>query len=89
MKRKGPKAARRGVRPIHGNITKLREAKGWTQTEFAAKVSEAARSIGEKPVDKTRVWHWENEDTAPSGRILPVVADVLGVTIDDLCREAA
>jgi transcriptional regulator with XRE-family HTH domain len=66
-------------RAIHANITKLREARGWTQTEFAARVG----------VDKTRVWHWENGDTAPSGRIMPVVATTLGVTIDELYREAA
>jgi len=70
---------KKAVRAIHARITELRLAHGWTQTEFAAKVG----------VDKTRVWHWENGDTAPSGRIMPIVADVLGVTIDELYREAA
>lgn len=84
-----PRRKKKLVRPIHANITRIREIKGWTQTELAAKITEAAAKIDEAPVDKTRVWHWENGDTAPSGRILPVVADVLGVTIDALCREAA
>lgn len=69
----------RKKRPIHGNIARLREARGLTLTQFAARLK----------IDKSRVWHWENGDSAPSGRILPAVATELGVTIDELLREAA
>jgi transcriptional regulator with XRE-family HTH domain len=75
----------RKKRPVHANITRLREAKGLTLTEFAAQL--AART--KTKVDKTRVWHWENGDSAPNGRILPAVAAELDTTIDDLLGEGA
>jgi transcriptional regulator with XRE-family HTH domain len=44
-----------------------------------------AQAVG---VDKTAVSHWENGLSAPKGERLPAVASALGVSIDDLFREA-
>lgn len=72
-------------RPIHGNITRLREAKGLTLTEFAERVAKRTKT----KVDKTYVWHWENGDSAPNGRIISAVAAELDTTVDDLLGEVA
>ena len=71
--------ARKKRRPIHARIADLRERAGLTQTQFAEKVG----------VSRGVVWHWENGDSAPTSARIPRVADVLGVAIDELFREAA
>jgi len=69
---------KRPLRAIHDNIIRLRIARGWTQTEFAAQLN----------IDKSRVCHWERGRTAPSGRIMQKVAATLQVTIDELYGAA-
>ena len=64
---------------IHARIRELREERGLSPTELG-------RLVG---ADKTAVWHWENGDYAPSRARMPLVADALGVTIDELYAEAA
>lgn len=66
-------------RAIHGNIAHLRSERGMSQSQLAEKCG----------VDETAVSHWETGHSAPKGSRLPIVAEVLGVTIDDLFREAA
>lgn len=66
-------------RPIHANIARLRKNKKLSQSELAVLVE----------VDETAVSHWERGRSAPKGARLPLVADALGVTLDELLREAA
>jgi transcriptional regulator with XRE-family HTH domain len=63
----------------HAKLATLRKEKGWTQSELGERCG----------ADKTVVWHWENGDSAPRADVLPLVADALGVTIDDLFEKAA
>lgn len=70
-----PKKKRRA---IHARIKKLRADAGLSQSDLAAKCG----------VDETAVSHWETGASAPTGSRLPTVANALGVTIDELYREA-
>ncbi len=54
----------------------LRKAKGMTQKELAERVGVS---------DKT-VSHWERDESAPDISVLPVLADIFGVTVDELLR---
>ena len=55
-------------------IKELREAKGILQVQLAD-------SMG---VCQSRLSNWENEVALPKARDLPLLAKVLGVTIDEL-----
>ena len=67
-------AKRRARTFDHAKLAKLRSDKGWTQSQLGEKCG----------TDKTVVWHWENGDSAPRADMLPLVADALEVSIDDL-----
>lgn len=70
--------ARKKPRAIHARILELRTEAGLSQEDLASAVG----------VDKTAVSHWENGVSSPKGSRLPAVANALGVSIDDLFREA-
>ncbi|MBE5795985.1 MAG: helix-turn-helix transcriptional regulator [Clostridiales bacterium] len=62
------------------NIARLRRERGWTQENLAEMIGVAAQTISK----------WENSTTCPDVALLPVIADVFGVTIDALYgREEA
>ncbi len=71
--------SRKKRRAIHDRIATLRKEAKLTQEDLAKKCG----------VDETAVSHWENGHSAPTGSRLPAVAAALGVTIDELFREAA
>ncbi len=48
--------------------------------------SQLAERLG---IDETAISHWENGTSSPKGARLPDVAKALGVTIDELFREAS
>lgn len=79
-RRKEPPARRKGLTGLKAQ----REKAGLTQRELADKVAAEAKVS----VDKTAVSHWENGRGSPSWK-LPIVAQVLGCSIDDLYREAS
>ena len=60
-------------------IAALRRAKGMTQEELAATVGISAQSVSK----------WENSVTMPDIMLLPVLADIFEVTIDELYGKAA
>lgn len=70
---------RRRRRVLHARIKSLREERGLTQEELGQRIG----------TDKAAVCHWENGDYAPNSHSLPLLADALGVTIDELYGEAA
>lgn len=57
-------------------IALLRKEKGLTQKEFAEILSVS---------DKT-VSHWECDKTSPDITLLPLIADIFGITVDELLR---
>jgi len=59
-------------------IKELREQAGLTQTTFGSRVG----------VSQTVVSEWEKEVYLPRARQMPLVAHVLGVTINDLYNPA-
>ena len=48
------------------------------------RVAEAARRIGVTP---SAVCQWEKGETVPDSRKLPTIAEVYGVTVDELLRD--
>jgi len=61
-------------------IAALRKEKGLTQRELSEMLSVS---------DKT-VSHWERDETSPDISLLPVIADIFGITVDELlCGEKA
>lgn len=59
------------------NIKALREQAGMTQAELAEKAN----------VDQSAVSRWEKGDTRPRRRQLPILANALGVTVDELINN--
>ena len=59
---------------IAANIARLRKERGMTQEALADVIGVSAQTISK----------WENETTWPDVALLPVIADVFGVTIDAL-----
>ncbi len=57
-------------------IAALRKEKGLTQRELAEMLSVS---------DKT-VSHWERDETSPDISLLPVIADIFGITVDELLK---
>lgn len=65
---------------IAENIARLRRARGMTQEALAEVIGVSAQTISK----------WENSATCPDVALLPVIADVFGVSIDTLYgRESA
>lgn len=57
-------------------IAGLRKEKGLTQRELSEMLSVS---------DKT-VSHWERDETSPDISLLPVIADIFGITVDELLK---
>lgn len=57
-------------------IAVLRKSKGYTQRQLAEMLGVS---------DKT-VSHWERDESAPDISMLPIIADIFGVTCDELIR---
>ena len=55
-------------------ISKLRKEKGMTQEELAEKVNVSAQAVSK----------WENEISMPDISVLPVLAEIFDVSIDEL-----
>jgi transcriptional regulator with XRE-family HTH domain len=62
---------------IGQRITKLRKRRGWTQEMFADKAGVHARHVS----------RWETDRMKPSGRTLKRLADLFGVSLDELLGE--
>lgn len=61
---------------IGGLIAALRKANGMTQKELAERLN-----VSDKTVSR-----WERDDGAPDLSVIPVIAEVFGVTCDELLR---
>ena len=61
---------------IGGFIAVLRKANGMTQKELAEKLN-----VSDKTVSR-----WERDDGAPDLSVIPVIAEIFGVTCDELLR---
>ncbi len=71
--------AKKRVRTFdHDKLARLRNERGLTQTQLGEKCG----------ADKTVVSHWETGASAPRVDALPLVAEALGVSIDDLYTGA-
>ena len=55
-------------------IAMLRKEKGYTQEQLAEKVGVSAQAVSK----------WENDVSCPDITLLPLLADILGVTVDEL-----
>ena len=55
-------------------IATLRHEKGWTQEELAEKLGISAQAVSK----------WENDQTCPDISLLPELAGILGVSVDEL-----
>ena len=55
-------------------IAQLRKAKGYTQEQLAEKVGVSAQAVSK----------WENDISCPDITLLPLLADLFGVTVDEL-----
>ena len=63
-------------RTIGGFITALRKANGMTQKDLAERLN-----VSDKTVSR-----WERDDGAPDLSLIPVIAEIFGVTCDELLR---
>lgn len=63
-------------RTIGGFIAALRKANGMTQKDLAEKLN-----VSDKTVSR-----WEREDSSPDLSVIPVIAEIFGVTCDELLR---
>ncbi len=59
---------------LASNIAELRKRKGLTQEEFAEKLNVSAQAVSK----------WENGISCPDIMLLPEIAKIFGVTIDEL-----
>ncbi len=59
------------------NLRRLRTEKGYTQEQLAAQLGVSAQSVS----------RWECGNTMPDVMLLPKIARIYGVTVDDLYRE--
>ncbi len=60
---------------IGGFIAALRKANGMTQKELADRLS-----VSDKTVSR-----WERDDGTPDLSVIPVIAEIFGVTCDECC----
>lgn len=63
---------------IGGFIAALRKANGMTQRELAEKLNVSDKAIS----------RWERDECAPDLTLIPVLADIFGVTTDEILRGA-
>ncbi len=63
-----------GSTSLGGNISALRKAKGMTQEEFAEKLGVTPQAVSK----------WENSVSCPDIMLLPRIAEIFGVSIDEL-----
>lgn len=63
-------------RTVGSFISVLRKSKGWTQKELGEMLG-----VSDKAVSR-----WERDDCAPDIYLIPVLADIFGVTADELLR---
>ncbi len=63
-------------RTIGGFIAALRRASGMTQRELAERLN-----VSDKTVNR-----WERDDSAPDLALIPVIAEIFGVSCDELLR---
>ena len=61
---------------IGGLIAALRKANGMTQKDLAEKLNVSDKSVS----------RWERDDGAPDLSLIPVIAEIFGVTCDELLR---
>ena len=61
---------------IGGFIAVLRKANGMTQKDLAEKLNVSDKSVS----------RWERDDGAPDLSLIPVIAEVFGVTCDELLK---
>lgn len=71
---------------LHERIATLRKRAGLTQQDLAQRVS--AREGLTQPILRQAVTQWENGSSKPERRRLPVVAEILGVTVEDLLSDS-
>ncbi|MDD5602726.1 MAG: helix-turn-helix transcriptional regulator [Eubacteriales bacterium] len=64
---------------INEKISELRKAKNMTQEEMANTIGVSAQSVSK----------WENAVTMPDILLLPVIADIFGVSIDELFGKSS
>lgn len=64
------------TRTIGKFIATLRKASGMTQKELAEKLNVSDKSVS----------RWERDEGAPDLSLIPVIAEVFGVTCDELLR---
>lgn len=64
---------------LAGNLKRLRKAAGLTQEALAEKLHLTGQAVS----------RWETGDGYPEITLLPILADLLGVTVDELLRPAA
>lgn len=64
------------TRTIGKFITTLRKASGMTQKELAEKLNVSDKSVS----------RWERDEGAPDLSLIPVIAEIFGVTCDELLR---
>lgn len=57
-------------------ITALRKANGMTQKDLAEKLNVSDKTIS----------RWERDDGTPDLSVIPVIAEIFGVTCDELLR---
>ena len=57
-------------------ISVLRRANGMTQAELAEKLF-----VSDKTVSR-----WERDESTPDLTLLPIIADLFGITVDELLR---
>lgn len=68
------------TKPVHfgARLARLRKAKGLTQTALAAQLG----------VSQRVVTYYENESSYPPAHLLPKVAEVFGVGVEELLGDA-
>ena len=62
---------------IGESITKLRKKHGMTQEQLAQTIGVSAQSVSK----------WENGTNMPDIMLLPVIADIFGVSVDNLYKR--
>ena len=62
---------------VAANLTELRRAKQWTQADLAEKINYSDKSVSK----------WERGEGIPDLKVLMQLADLFGVTLNDLVRE--
>ena len=65
-----------GKKTIGGFISALRKANGMTQKDLAERLNVSDKSVS----------RWENDEGAPDLSLIPVIAEIFGVTCDELLR---